>query len=158
MEGRERFGARPVGPPYAVDMDPARPAPGSDTIAGQAARLAAARADRTRPRATPTLSRMFLVQVPEMRRMRRQLSGIAAAWAEVVPAEIAEQVRLEGVTAGVLNVRAADASVRFQLDRFLRAGGEAQLLKRLPAAIRRVRIGLDAAPSPGAAGESRPRG
>lgn len=127
----------------AVSQPRAIPEP--DPAAAQAARLAAARADRARPAPAPgpTLSRLFLAQVPEARRMRRQLAGIARAWAEVVPPEIAEQTRLEGVNGGVLGVRAADAAVRFQLDRFLRAGGEARLLARLPTAIRRVRIGLD---------------
>jgi hypothetical protein len=123
------------------------PGPSRPDSATLAARLEAARAARTRRGggAPQDLSRVMLVQVPEVRRMRRQLAGIAAAWAEVVPAELSEQIRLEGVTSGVLNVRAANAAVRFQLDRFLRGGGEKELLRRFPVAIRRIRIGLEGA-------------
>jgi hypothetical protein len=119
---------------------PKRP---SDAASAAAARLEAARAARTRRGQPQDLSRIMLVQVPEVRRMRRQLAGIAAAWAEVVPAPLSERVRLEGVTSGVLNVRAADAAVRFELDRFLRSGGERELLRRFPMAIRRIRIGIE---------------
>jgi hypothetical protein len=119
---------------------PGKPGPDSATLA---ARLEAARAARTRRAPTPDLSRLMLVQVPEIRRLRRQLAGIAGAWAEVVPGEISEQIRLEGVSSGVLNVRAANAAVRFQLDRFLRSGGEAELLRRFPVAIRKIRIGIE---------------
>lgn len=124
-------------------MPPARPTPDPHAADPAVARLAAARADRTRPAPAQTLSRLFLAHAPEVRRVRRQLAGIAGAWAEVVPPEIAGRVRLEGVNAGVLSVRAEDAAVRFQLDRFLRGGGEARLLHRLPTAVRRIRIGLE---------------
>ena len=89
------------------------------------------------------LSALMRAQIPEIRRMRKNLSGVAAAWNQVVPEPLASCVRLDGVAAGVLNVRVADSAARFELDRFLRAGGEAALLKLMPVAVRRVKIGLD---------------
>ena len=82
-------------------------------------------------------------QIPELRRLRKNLGPVAEAWNEIVPEPLASSVRLDGVAAGVLNVRVTDSAARFELDRFLRAGGEAALLKRMPLAIRRVKIGLD---------------
>ncbi|MFN7021984.1 MAG: DciA family protein, partial [Phycisphaerales bacterium] len=84
---------------------------------------------RVRVRASPGMDmrRLFLAEVPEMRRLRKQLASIAAAWMEVLPSELAGQARLEGVTRGVLRVGAPDSATAYLIDRALRGGAEARL-------------------------------
>jgi hypothetical protein len=41
---------------------------------------------------------------------------------------------------GVLTVRVPDDSTRFALDRWLRSGGQAELARRTPATLTRVRL------------------
>lgn len=107
-------------------------------------------------RATPSLSRLRELRVPrerdaalatEMERLRAELerrrrggSGMAAAWDVVVPDGLREKSEVVGVSRGVLSVRVRDASARFALDRFLRSGGEATLIRTSKVAIRKVRL------------------
>jgi hypothetical protein len=68
------------------------------------------------------------------------LAQAARAWASVVPPELARACTFEALSRGVLRVRVKDASVRFELDRFLRAGGEARVIGASGAPIRSVRL------------------
>lgn len=95
---------------------------------------------RVRASPSPDMRRLFLAGVPEMRRMRKQLAAVAAAWMEVLPAELAGLARLEGVTRGVLRVSAPDAATAFLIDRALREGGEVRLLSRTGVLLRGVRV------------------
>lgn len=91
-------------------------------------------------------------------RREKQTRGAVDAWEAVVPSEIARQSRLDGVRAGVWQVTVASASVRFELDRMLRAG----LLDDLRAAYRgplqrvRLTVGIVDPPPSGARRASRP--
>jgi hypothetical protein len=112
--------------------------------------LAAARKARNPPRSAPVeLSRHFLIMVPEMRRLRKQLAAIAEAWEAVIPADLAARTRLDGAARGVLEVRVPDSGTAYELDRFLRCGGEARVLARAAVSIRKVRVSLESA-EPGA--------
>ena len=97
---------------------------------------------RNRVRAAPSLElrRLFLVEVPEMRRLKKQLSAAAAAWEQVIPPELAERTRLEGVSRGVLRVAVSDSATAYELDRLLRSGAEAALLAQVSVALRSVRV------------------
>ncbi len=95
------------------------------------------------------VSRLILGQLPEVRKLRRQFATIADAWMTIVPEALAAQTRLESVSRGILNVKVPNAAIRFELDRFLRSGGEAKLLASFPLAIRRIRIGLEVGPDAG---------
>jgi hypothetical protein len=76
----------------------------------------------------------------DLKKRARSLGGMADAWDAVVPRTLAARCRLQTFSRGVLTVRAADASARFELDRFLRAGGEAALARRGSAALKRLKI------------------
>jgi hypothetical protein len=106
--------------------------------------------------AAPSLNRLRALRVarvkdaalaPEFERLRADLSrrrrgggGAEAAWEVVVPDALREKAEVVGLSRGVLNVRVRHASARFELDRFLRSGGEAALIRAAMVAIKRVRI------------------
>ncbi len=72
----------------------------------------------------------------QVTRQAEHLGGLSAAWGDLCPAAWRDQTQLVALSRGTLNVRARDASVRFQLDRWLRDGGELALIKRCPALLR----------------------
>lgn len=76
----------------------------------------------------------------ELSRRRRGGGSAAAAWEVVVPDSLRERCEVTGVSRGILTVRVRDASARFELDRFLRSGGEAALIRTAKVAIRRVKL------------------
>ncbi len=104
----------------------------------------------------PSLNRLRVLRVartkdtalgPEFERMRADLSrrrrsggGAEAVWEVVVPDALREKAEVVGLSRGVLRVRARHASARFELDRFLRSGGEAALIRAATVAIKRVRV------------------
>ena len=62
-----------------------------------------------------------------------------------MPESIRERCTPLGVRAGVLSVRCDDASTGFELDRWLRSGGEIELIKAAPTMLTRVkRVGIGA--------------
>ena len=62
------------------------------------------------------------------------------AWDEIVPAPLAARCLSLALTRGVLTVKTSDASTRFELDRFLRCGGEAKLARAAKIAIRKIKL------------------
>ena len=92
------------------------------------------------PRRDVTLRPQLDAAIGEIRRQRSAVGGFEGAWASVVPREFTAHASIESWRSGVLTVRAADSSVMFGLDRFLRAGGQAALAARSPRTLHRVRI------------------
>lgn len=76
----------------------------------------------------------------DLARRRRGGGGAAAAWDRVVPVALRDRSEVVGLSNSVLIVRVRDAAARFSIDRFLRAGGEAALVKDSPVAVRRVKL------------------
>ncbi|GJQ28983.1 MAG: hypothetical protein HBSAPP03_08670 [Phycisphaerae bacterium] len=79
-----------------------------------------------------------------VQKQRRAAGGIESAWQELAPrvgeAAIGEVLSLS--PGGVLVVRVPDASVRYEVDRWLRSGGLDALRSRCTAPLRRVRLDL----------------
>jgi hypothetical protein len=71
---------------------------------------------------------------------QRRLGLVIDAWERTVPAELARQTRITALSRGTLQVRVASPSVRYELDRFLRSGGEAALRTASRAPLRSIRI------------------
>ncbi|MEM7680679.1 MAG: DciA family protein [Planctomycetota bacterium] len=81
----------------------------------------------------------------------KKLGPLAEAWQELVPADLAERSRLEGLSRGVLHVAVPDSSTMYALDVALRSGLQTELSKRVPGAtLRKVRIAIDPAVDPNA--------
>lgn len=75
----------------------------------------------------------------QVTRQAEHLGGLSAAWHDLCPSEVRERTQLVSFTRGVLHVRVSDAPTRFQVDRWVRDGGELSLIKRCPALLR-VRV------------------
>lgn len=106
------------------------------------AELAKLRRFRAAPARSQSLDAEFSKQAAEFRRMAKGLGPLAAAWAEVVPTELAARTVLAGVSRGTLTVRVQDAGTMHELARLLRGGGEREVIRRAPTAIRRVKLTL----------------
>ena len=68
---------------------------------------------------------------------RRASAGAGESWEALVPPRLRQRCTIL-LHRGSLTVRARDAAARFEIDRWLRAGGEAALTRR--AGIRKVKI------------------
>lgn len=79
-------------------------------------------------------------QAGNIRRLEKSMGAVATAWQELVPSPLADRTALVGVSRGVLTVRAGDASARFELDRWLRSGGELAVIRRCVTGLTRVRV------------------
>lgn len=101
------------------------------------------RALRARPERARDLGEDMLAQMKTLRKVSRTESALHAAWSTAAPDHLAGSCTPVGLKAGKLEIIAPNASVRFQLDRWLRSGGQAELsaLARVPIAGVRVRIG-----------------
>ncbi|MCC6661443.1 MAG: hypothetical protein IT437_11215 [Phycisphaerales bacterium] len=74
----------------------------------------------------------------------RSRAGAAGsgAWNSAAPAELRAVGTPAGVLRGVLTIRTPDAASRFLVDRWLRTGGEAEIIRAATTGIRRVRVVL----------------
>lgn len=106
----------------------------------EARRLADLRERRGARRPTGSMGDAFASAAKELERQRRRTGAVAGAWEAVCPAELIDRTAIEGVSRGVLTIRVADASTRFQLDRFMRGGGEMEVIRRSPSGVRRVKL------------------
>lgn len=88
----------------------------------------------------PSIAHEVLTQGAELKKLQKRTASIAEAWAQVVPGDLASRTLIERLSRGVLSVRLTDASARFDLDRFLRAGGLEALRAASHAPIARVKI------------------
>jgi hypothetical protein len=95
---------------------------------------------RNRPERDVTIGAMVKAAEREVKKQQRAVGGVGLAWDEVVPRTLAARCTVVGVSRGVLTVRTAGAATRFELDRFLRSGGEAELCRRAGVAIRKVKL------------------
>jgi hypothetical protein len=66
--------------------------------------------------------------------------AIGVAWIELAPANLRQRARVVSLARGVLNLRVEDASARFEVDRWLRTGGQARLARACGRGISRVRF------------------
>ncbi len=102
--------------------------------------LARVREARVRVRSDQTLAAEMDRAMHDAARQRRANVGCADAWARVVPPELLGKTALGGVSRGVLTVRVPDGATRFQLDRFLRSGGQRAFVSACSASLRQVKI------------------
>lgn len=104
------------------------------------AAVARIRSNRVRPARDLSLQRDMDVALADIKRLRRNVSSIAAAWEATVPPDLAKRTTLSTLSRGQLAVLVPDAATRFALDRFLRAGGFAALAGACTVNLGKVRI------------------
>jgi hypothetical protein len=86
------------------------------------------------------LSQLIRDACRSVERQHSAAGGIAEAWAEILPPHLTRQAQIVSLARGTLTVRTADASTRYQIDRFLRSGGQAELARRAKVAVTRVKF------------------
>jgi hypothetical protein len=74
-------------------------------------------------------------RVDEQRKAGR---GAGESWEQLVPERVRGRCHVVLVHRGVMTVKVRDAAARFEIDRWLRSGGELELVKR--AGIKKVKI------------------
>ncbi|TVQ64383.1 MAG: DUF721 domain-containing protein [Phycisphaerales bacterium] len=116
------------------------------------------RAHRVRADKDVSMRSLLEREAVELRRTQKRLGNAAAVWAETCPPDLLGHTSLAGLLRGVLTIRVRDASTRYELDRMLRSGGEAAMVRRLNAPVRKVKL-VVAPPgsAPGSAPDSPPR-
>lgn len=95
---------------------------------------------RNRPERDLTLAEPLAREVKLIRRLERSMGSIATAWQDLVPADVASRTALVGVSRGVLTVRVSDSAARYELDRWLRTGGETAIIRRCVNGLTRIRL------------------
>jgi len=75
-----------------------------------------------------------------MERAARSGTALERGWREVLPESLRGRAWAVSLSRGVLTVRASDASAKWEVDRWLRAGGERELGRAARVVIRRVKL------------------
>jgi len=70
----------------------------------------------------------------------RAEDAITQAWLDLAPAPLRERVSGMSLARGVLSLRTSDASARFEVDRWLRAGGQVRLARACGRGISRFKF------------------
>lgn len=67
-------------------------------------------------------------------------AGLGVTFLKAAPSKVAAFTTVVGVRAGVLQLRPHNTATRYALDRWLRSGGEAALVRACPTVISRVKL------------------
>lgn len=76
----------------------------------------------------------------EVKRASRDAEKVEASLAALVPEDIRGLCEGARLRRGTVTITASDAPARFEIDRWLRAGGEARVIEHARAGVRRVRV------------------
>lgn len=131
--------------------------------------LAAIRAARIRPPDQPTLGerKAFADNPAALKRIRKvwadptiaaavhdafahakhahkAVGAASIAVAQTFPSHLAEKIEVVKLTRGLLTLGVPDSSTRYVVDRMLRSGAQAALLKRVPASVTSLKIVISA--------------
>ena len=79
----------------------------------------------------------------ERKRFAKTLGPAVEAWEAIVPGPLARACTLVALKGGTLSVETASNAVAFELDRFLRTGGQRDLAERTAGAVRAVRVRIE---------------
>lgn len=115
--------------------------PVTDPLVGAVAqRIERLRINRVRPdRAAPASSELQKI-ARNLRRDRVRLAGVGGAFLEHCPPRLAARAGIASLNHGVLTITADDSPTRFELDRWLRNGGDRLIISNSRAAIARVKV------------------
>jgi hypothetical protein len=93
---------------------------------------------RRAPERSGTLDVTLSQEFAGIKRLHKTFGSVAQAW-NVVPEPLAAGAVFKSLSRGVLTVSVSDASLRFELDRWLRTGGKDELA-RAGMKVRTVKI------------------
>ena len=86
------------------------------------------------------LSNDFALIQENLQRTKRSLGSASRAWAACCPDKLLARTGVVSMARGVLTISADDSSTRFELDRWLRSGGEHELITSATTSIRKIKI------------------
>lgn len=93
---------------------------------------------RVESRPDPGLGPEFERAAASLRRSETGVGRIAGAWEAVCPRELIERTRIARFSGGVVTIIVPDAAARYELDRFLRSGGERAFIEASPTPVRKI--------------------
>jgi hypothetical protein len=110
-----------------------------DRMTPAARRLELLQARRTRTARDTSLSPTLIEVSKNLQKQLDSIDPMQQVWNRVIPEELASraQIRLDK---GILRVSVQDSSIRFALDRLLRAGAQNELIRQAPVPIRNVKL------------------
>lgn len=82
----------------------------------------------------------FALMAKNLQRTKRSIGSASRAWAACCPDKLLARTAVVSMTRGVLTISADDSSTRFELDRWLRSGGEHELITSATTSIRKIKI------------------
>lgn len=83
---------------------------------------------------------MFAATQRELQRTEKRVAGCAVLWEKACPSELLPHTAIVGLNRGVLTIGVSDHSTRYALDRELRSGLEAELVRRSASPLSKVRL------------------
>ncbi len=86
------------------------------------------------------IGRLFATTQRDLQRTEKRLAGTATLWERVCPTELLERTCVVGLQRGVLTIGVRDHSTRYMVDRLLRSGLEADLIRRSAVSISKVKL------------------
>ena len=95
---------------------------------------------RNRPEPDLTLANLMGGIAADLKRRERSMGDVAGAFTRLAPAPLRAGATLATLSRGTLLIRQPNAALRFQLDRWLRDGGELALVKACPTRLTRVKL------------------
>ena len=113
------------------------PAPGADRRLVWLDRM---RPFRERHERDVGLDRVIQALERELRDQHNAVGDIIDVWNEVAPPALRDIAVSAGVSPGTLTIAVATSGASYELSRVLRDGLERDLMKRLPARVKRIRV------------------
>lgn len=102
----------------------------------------------------PTIAAAVHDVFQHAKQAHKSVGAAAVAIAQTFPSHLAEKIEVVKLARGVLTLGVPDSSTRFVVDRLLRSGAQAAMLKRVPASVKSVKLSI-APPRDAAAGVPR---
>ena len=96
----------------------------------------------------PTIAAAVQDVFAQAKQVHKSVGAAAVAIAQTFPSHLAEKIEVVKLARGVLTLGVPDASTRYVVDRLLRTGAQAALLKRVPASVRSVKMVMMATRGP----------
>lgn len=90
----------------------------------------------------PTISAAVHDVFQQAKHAHKSVGAASVAIAQTFPSHLAEKIQVVQLARGVLTLGVPDASTRYVVDRLLRSGAQAALLKRVPASVKSVKLSI----------------
>jgi hypothetical protein len=78
--------------------------------------------------------------IKDLKKSRDQMGNLGEAWAVHAPSDLLPVSELISLSRGILTVQVRDASSRFALDRWLREGGQRDLITVANVPLKRIKL------------------